>query len=51
MMGRQNNEQGPLFYEFRLDEAVPADHQVHQIDAACRMAQLACRVVGLRTTI
>src|SRR5207344_451600 len=33
MMGRQNNEQGPLFYEFRLDEAVPADHQVHQIDA------------------
>jgi transposase len=22
MMGRQNNEQGPLFYEFRLDEAV-----------------------------
>ena len=21
MMGRQNNNQGPLFYEFRLDEA------------------------------
>ena len=33
MMGRQNNEQGPLFYEFRLDEAVPADHLVRQIDA------------------
>ena len=33
MMGRQNNEQYPLFYEFRLDEAVPADHLVRQIDA------------------
>ena len=33
MMGRQHNEQGPLFYEFRLDEAVPADHLVRQIDA------------------
>jgi type I restriction enzyme, R subunit len=22
MMGRQNNDQGPLFYEFCLDEAV-----------------------------
>src|SRR5664280_3329485 len=33
MMGRQNNDQGPLFYEFRLDEAVPADHLARQIDA------------------
>jgi len=33
MMGRQNNDQGPLFYEFRLDEAVPADHLVRRIDA------------------
>lgn len=33
MMGRQNNEQGHLFYEFRLDEAVPDDHLVRQIDA------------------
>lgn len=33
MMGRQNNDQGPLFYEFRLDEAVPDDHLVRQIDA------------------
>ena len=33
MMGRQNNEQGPLFYEFRLDEAVPDDHLVRKIDA------------------
>ena len=33
MMGRQNNDQDPLFYEFRLDEAVPADHLARQIDA------------------
>src|SRR6202142_4347713 len=33
MMGRRNQDQGPLFYEFRLDEAVPADHLVRQIDA------------------
>jgi len=33
MMGRQNHEQGALFYEFRLDESVPADHLVRQIDA------------------
>src|SRR5674476_1619646 len=33
MMGRQNNDQGPLFYEFRLAEAVPDDHLVRKIDA------------------
>jgi len=33
MMGRQNNDQGPLFYEFRLDEAVPDDHLVRKINA------------------
>jgi hypothetical protein len=32
MMGRQNNDQVPLFYEFRLDEAVPDDHLVRKID-------------------
>ena len=33
MMGRQNNDQGHLFYEFCLDEAVPDDHLVRKIDA------------------
>ena len=33
MMGRQNNDQGPLFYEFCLDEAVPDDHLARKIDA------------------
>jgi transposase len=33
MMGRRNQDQGPLFYEFRLDEAVPEDHLVRKIGA------------------
>jgi len=33
MMGRQNNDQGHLFYEFCLNEAVPDDHLVRKIDA------------------
>jgi len=31
MMGRLNHDQGPLFYSFRLDEAVPDDHLVREI--------------------
>ena len=31
MMGRLNREQKQLFYEFRLDEAVPEDHLVRRI--------------------
>jgi transposase len=33
MMGRRNQGQGQLFYEFSLDEAVPEDHLVRQIAA------------------
>jgi transposase len=33
MMGRRNRGQGHLFYEFRLDEAVPDDHLVRKIGA------------------
>src|SRR5215510_9518333 len=33
MMGRCNQGQGQLFYEFRLDEAVPDDHLVRKIRA------------------
>jgi len=32
-MGRRNQDQGPLFYEFRLDEAIPEDHLVRKIGA------------------
>jgi transposase len=31
MMGRRDQGQGQLFYEFRLDEAVPDDHLVRKI--------------------
>jgi tripartite-type tricarboxylate transporter receptor subunit TctC len=31
MMGRQNNDQGPLFYEFCLDEAVPESGQLRAL--------------------
>jgi transposase len=33
MMGRQGDGQGRFFYAFDLDEMVPADHLVRQIDA------------------
>jgi hypothetical protein len=33
MMGRQTDAQGHLFYDFRLDAAVPDDHPVRRIDA------------------
>ena len=33
MMGRLKGDQGQLFYDFHLDDAVPADHAVRAIDA------------------
>jgi transposase len=33
MMGRQNDDEGHLFYDFCLEEAVPDDHPVRKIDA------------------
>jgi hypothetical protein len=34
MMGRLKRDQGQLFYEFRLGDAVPEDHLVRKIDTA-----------------
>ena len=31
MMGRQEREQGQLFYAFNLEEVVPADHRVRGV--------------------
>jgi len=31
MMGRQNRDQRQLFYEFSLDEMIPADHLLRRI--------------------
>jgi transposase len=38
MMGRRKHGQGQLFYEFRLDEAVPDDHLVRKIRAVLDLA-------------
>jgi transposase len=40
MMGRLKSEQGQLFYEFHLGDAVPEDHLVRKIDAALDLSWL-----------
>ena len=40
MMGRLKSDQGQLFYEFRLSDAVPEDHLVRKIDAALDLSWL-----------
>jgi transposase len=40
MMGRLKSDQGQLFYEFHLSEAVPEDHLVRKIDAALDLSWL-----------
>jgi len=40
MMGRLKSDQGQLFYEFRLGDAVPEDHLVRKIDAAFDLSWL-----------
>jgi hypothetical protein len=39
MMGRLKSEQGQLFYQFNLEDAVPVDHLVRRIDAALDVAR------------
>ena len=40
MMGRMKSDQGQLFYEFRLGDAVPEDHMVRKIDTALDLSWL-----------
>src|ERR1700722_5898759 len=40
MMGRQKSDQGQLFYEFCIGDAVPEDHLVRKIDAALDLSWL-----------
>ena len=40
MMGRLKSDQGQLFYEFHLSDAVPEDHLVRQIDTALDLSWL-----------
>ncbi len=45
MMGRLERDQEQFFYEYRLDDLVPADHLVRKVDAvldlSCLRAELA----------
>jgi hypothetical protein len=45
MMGRQDRDQGQLFYEFSLDEMIPTDHLLRRINvfAAAVLAECFCR--------
>jgi hypothetical protein len=38
MMGRRKDRQGQFFYSFNLDQVVPADHLVRQIDGVLDLA-------------
>ncbi|OIQ80173.1 transposase DDE domain protein [mine drainage metagenome] len=40
MMGHLKSEQGQLFYQFNLEDAVPDDHLVRRIDAALDLSWL-----------
>ena len=40
MMGRLKSDQGQLFYEFHLNDAIPEDHLVRKIDAALDLSWL-----------
>src|SRR6476620_12789211 len=40
MMGRLKSDQGQLFYECRLGDAVPEDHMVRKIDTALDLSWL-----------
>jgi hypothetical protein len=45
MMGRQDRDQRQLFYEFSLDEMIPADHLLRRINV------FATAVLGLTVTV
>ena len=38
MMGRREGRQGQFFYSLNLDQVVPADHLVRQIDGVLDLA-------------
>src|SRR5262245_21022609 len=45
MMGRLKCDQSQLFYEFHLDDVVPADHLVRQIDAVLDLSWVHAELV------
>ncbi len=40
MMGRLERDQEQLFYEYRLDDLVPADHLARKVDAVLDLSWL-----------
>ena len=46
MMGRLKSDQGQLFYEFHLGDAVPEDHLVRKIDTALDLSWLRSELVS-----
>jgi transposase len=40
MMGEKSGAQGQLFYQFNLDEVIPADHMLRKIDAVLDLSDL-----------
>jgi transposase len=53
MMGRQDRDQGQLFYEFSLDEMIPADHLLRRINvfATAVLADLHQQLKGFYSDI
>src|SRR5215475_2331222 len=51
MMGRRNQGQGQLFYEFCLDEVVPDDHLVRQIGALLNLSWVYAELAGYYSAI
>src|SRR3984957_3214628 len=53
MMGRQDRDQGQLFYEFSLDEMIPTDHLLRRIDgfATAVLADLHDQLKGFYSDI
>ena len=48
MMGRLKSDQGQLFYEFHLGDAVPEDHLVRKIDTALDLSWLRSELARFR---
>ena len=44
MMGEKAGAQGQLFYQFNLDDVVPADHMLRKIDAVLDLSDLRVRL-------
>jgi len=40
MMGERSGAQGQLFYQFNLDEVIPADHMLRKIDTVLDLSDL-----------